>query len=68
MGTLSEGPERLWSIPAVGGEPRNLGLARNRLRYLRCHPDGRQLAFTAGEFKVELWAMENFLPDLTAAN
>jgi len=28
---------------------------------LRFHPDGRQVAFTAGQAKLELWALENFL-------
>jgi len=34
---------------------------------LAIHPDGRQIAFTAGEVKEEVWVMENFLPALKAA-
>ena len=30
---------------------------------LRLHPDGRQVAFWTGQSKLELWALENFLPD-----
>jgi Tol biopolymer transport system component len=30
---------------------------------LRLSPDGRQVAFWAGQSKLELWALENFLPD-----
>jgi hypothetical protein len=26
------------------------------------HPDGRQFAFVMGEPKLEIWALENFLP------
>jgi len=29
---------------------------------LRIHPDGRQVAFWTGQSKLELWALENFLP------
>jgi len=34
---------------------------------LRFHPDGRQVAFTAGQSKLELWALENFLRPLIKA-
>jgi Tol biopolymer transport system component len=29
---------------------------------LRLHPNGRQVAFWTGQSKLELWALENFLP------
>jgi Tol biopolymer transport system component len=29
------------------------------------NPDGRQVAFAMGQHKIEIWAMENFLPALT---
>jgi Tol biopolymer transport system component len=29
---------------------------------LRIHPDGRQVAYWTGQSKLELWALENFLP------
>ena len=37
-------------------------MTKENLRELRVHPDGRQIAFTAGEGRGELWVMENFLP------
>ena len=53
----------LWRISAQGGEAQRLGLAMDGLRNLRFHPDGRQIAFSAGTpFAAELWVMENFLP------
>ena len=52
----------LWRIPAEGGEPQRLELAMENLVDLRVHPDGRRLAFTAGQKKAEIWVMENFLP------
>ena len=51
----------LWRIPAKGGEPQPLGLTMKGLYGLRVHPDGRQIAFAAGEGKFEVWVMENFL-------
>lgn len=33
---------------------------------LRISPDGRQLAYTAGDVKTEVWVLENFLHGLTA--
>ncbi|MDA2925049.1 tetratricopeptide repeat protein [Acidobacteria bacterium AH-259-L09] len=56
----------LWRIPAEGGEPQKLGLAMEGLVHLRVHPDGRQIAFTARQFKQEVWVMENFLPELSS--
>ena len=31
------------------------------------HPDGKQIVFTIGGGKKELWVLENFLPALEAA-
>ena len=55
-------PANLWRIPAKGGEPQRLELTMEGLTSLRLHPDGRQIAFSAGEHKAEVWVMENFLP------
>ena len=53
----------LWRISAQGGEAQRLGLAMDGLRNLRFHPDGRQIAFSAGTpFASEVWVMENCLP------
>jgi Tol biopolymer transport system component len=60
------GTAELWRIPSQGGEPQSLGLAMTGLRHLSVHPDGRRIAFSAGEFKSEVWVMENFLPGLAA--
>ncbi len=57
----------LWRIPAKGGEPRSLGLATNENARISLHPDGRRIAFTAGETNTEVWVMENFLPGPRAA-
>lgn len=57
----------LWLIPAQGGEARKLDLTAENMRGLSAHPDGRHIAFTAGQDKQEVWVMENFLPALKAA-
>jgi Tol biopolymer transport system component len=59
----------LWRVPVQGGEPQKLGLAMERIRFPSVHPDGRRIAFDAGQWKprrLELWVMENFLPELKA--
>lgn len=59
-----EDPE-LWIVDVVGGTPRKIALTvRNlqKLWQLKIHPDGRRIAFIAGEAKNEIWALENFLP------
>ena len=60
-------PTEVWPIPAGGGEPQPLGLAMDRLRGLCVHPDGRQIAFTAGTPEIEVWVLENFLPTAQTA-
>jgi len=52
----------LWQVSAAGGQPQKVGLAMERLRALSLHPDGKRLAFAAGQSKPEVWVMENFLP------
>ena len=57
----------LWRISVEGGEPQKVGLATQNGGRLAIHPDGRQIAFTAGEAKEEVWVLENFLPALNGA-
>jgi Tol biopolymer transport system component len=60
----------LWRVPVQGGEPQRIGLAMERIRFPSVHPDGRRIAFDAGSWlprRLELWVMENFLPELKAA-
>ena len=62
------GLSELWRIPSQGGEPQNLGLAMQFYMPLSFHPDGRRIVFTGPGPRPggEVWAMENFLPGLTA--
>ena len=59
-----DGSTELRQLPVEGGEPQRLGLAMEGLRDVQFHPDGQRIAFTSGRFKVEVWVLENFLPDL----
>ena len=62
-----EEPVEVWRVPIEGGEAEYTGLARERLRNLQIHPDGRKVSFEAGRVGWEVWVMENFLPELRAA-
>lgn len=55
-------PLALWRIPAVGGEPRRVGLEMVGLRDVHVGPDGTRLTFTAGWQTGDVRVMENFLP------
>jgi Tol biopolymer transport system component len=58
----------LWRVPAGGGDAQEVGLTRDFLREVRLHPDGRQIAFAAGEpSSPEVWVMEN-VPRPTAVS
>lgn len=52
----------LWRVSAKGGEPQKLGPMIEGMRDLHFHPNGRRMAFVAGQDKSEVWVMENFLP------
>ena len=57
----------LWNVPVDGSPPQRTGLTSNNHTAVSVHPDGRQIAFTAGDVSREVWVMENFLPELKAA-
>lgn len=54
----------IWSIPAEGGTAHKIELKEAESGSLHIHPDGRRVAFTMGEPKMEIWVMENLLPQL----
>lgn len=49
----------LWRAAVDGGALERTGLVMRGLRDVRLHPDGRQVAFTAGEGSDEVWVLEN---------
>ncbi len=52
----------LWLVPVGDGQPRRLDIDSNPSSPIRVHPDGRRIAYMAGEVKREVWVLENFLP------
>jgi len=59
--------KELWRVPAEGGAARKIDLNGVVGDFVRFHPDGRRVAFTAGERAAsEVWVMENFLPTANA--
>lgn len=60
-------PSELWLVPIDGTSPRKLEFDVNQVATyaagkIRMHPDGKSLAYLAGDFSSEIWVLENFLP------
>jgi hypothetical protein len=54
-------------VPIDGTSPRKLEFDVNQVATyaagkIRMHPDGKSLAYLAGDFSSEIWVLENFLP------
>jgi Tol biopolymer transport system component len=52
----------LWRVPVEGGQPQKVGISMESLAGLSMHPDGKRIAFSAGQLKSEVWAFEHLLP------
>ena len=59
----------LWLVPINGDKARKLDIDISDWnlggREIRLHPNGREIAFFAGNQSEEIWSLENFLPLLT---
>ncbi len=64
---LGSEPRSLWRLPIKGGPAEEMDLSTKGLDHVSFHPDGRQIAFTSGSVEVDVWVMENFLPDQQAS-
>ena len=51
-----------WLIPVDGGAHKVLDLPGQSWGRIRVHPDGKRVAYHAGNLKTEVWVLENFLP------
>jgi Tol biopolymer transport system component len=56
-----------WLVPVDGGPHQTLDLPGYSWGRIRVHPDGRRIAYHAGQLKFEVWALENFLPAPTSS-
>lgn len=54
----------LWRVDIENGGTQPLGLAMVRMRNLSLNSDGRRIAFDSGQWKAEIWVMENFLQEI----
>ncbi len=63
------GQQSIWRVPVDGGEAERVGLSMNaRIKGPQMHPDGRSIFFTVvAADSDQIWALENFLPAMTAA-
>lgn len=52
----------LWRVSVESGKAEKLDLSMESMRDITLHPDGKRLAFSAGQTKTEIWVMENLLP------
>lgn len=53
----------LWVIPSMGGEAHRVGVRARSIPSMDIHPDGRRIALTLGEYKADLWVIQNALLD-----
>jgi Tol biopolymer transport system component len=57
----------IWSIAVDGSGAQPLGIALNTLADLDLHPDGKQLVFTNGEWRDEIWVLKNLFGQVKAS-
>ncbi len=62
--TPGEPGATLWRTALEGDRPERLGLTWDGLAGIRIHPDGRRLAFSAGQTRSEVWAIDHSVPKL----
>jgi len=55
----------LWLVPVNGEQPRRVDFPSMQIFQLRMNPDGRTIAFRAGNPSGEVWVAENVLPTTT---
>lgn len=64
---LGSEPRSLWRLPIKGGPAEEMDLSVKGLDHVSFHPDGRKIAFSSGSLEVDVWVMENCLPDQQAS-
>jgi Tol biopolymer transport system component len=70
-GDIRRSTSELWLVSVDQTPPRKLAIDTNQWKagnmgVISLSPDGRKLAFLSGDVKDEVWALENFLPAVTA--
>jgi TolB protein len=62
FGARPQGKVEFWSVSSEGGEPQRFPLPLDSITDFSVHPDGKRVAFAAGQSQTEVWVIENFLP------
>ncbi len=55
--------EPVLRVPFAGGPLEETGIVADEIQALRFSPDGTRITYTAGRPSLEVWVMENFLPN-----
>lgn len=64
----SRGEKReLWRVPSVGGEPTKIDLGLEFKGDVDLSPDEKRVVYASEKLVLEIWAMENFLPQEKSA-
>jgi Tol biopolymer transport system component len=64
---VGKGQDQVLMVPVDGGAPTKLDLPGALWGWMAMHPDGKRIAYLAGEREEEVWVLENFLPAAKAA-
>lgn len=64
--TPDPGNQHIMRVPVAGGRVEETGISADEIQAIRFSPDGKRLSFTAGRRSLEVWVMENFLPNSPA--
>lgn len=59
---VGKGHDDVLLVPVDGGAPRKVDLPGAMGGWMAMHPDGKRIAYLAGEHEEEVWMIENFLP------
>ncbi len=63
----SEEKNGLWRVSAAGGEPTKIDLGMAFKSNVDISPDEKRIIYTDAKLVLEIWAMENFLPQEKSA-
>lgn len=58
--------EPIMRVSADGGRAEETGIFADEIQAIRFSPDGKRMTYTAGRRSLEVWVMENFLPNSSA--
>jgi Tol biopolymer transport system component len=63
---VTQNVHEIWRVTLDGGAPARVGIEMPQLMHQDIDPSGRRIVFAAGEWKDELWVMEDIIPGRSA--